>query len=56
MAAPVNKEKCVGCGACVGGCPCGALSLEDGVAVVSDDCAGCGACVDACPTDSISLD
>ena len=56
MSASVNKETCVGCGACVDACPCGALSLEDGVAVVSDDCAGCGACADACPTDSISLD
>ena len=55
MPASVNKEKCVGCGACVDACPCGALSLEDGVAVVSDDCAGCGACADACPTDSITM-
>ncbi|MBR6480567.1 MAG: 4Fe-4S binding protein, partial [Thermoguttaceae bacterium] len=27
MAASVNKENCVGCGACVDACPCGALSL-----------------------------
>ena len=33
MPVEVNKEICIGCGACVGVCPVGALSLdEDGKA------------------------
>ena len=56
MAAIVNKETCVGCGACIDACPCGALNLDDGVATVNDDCAACGACADACPTDSITVE
>ncbi|MGI5831885.1 MAG: 4Fe-4S binding protein [Thermoguttaceae bacterium] len=57
MAAVVDKESCVGCGACVDACPCDALSTdEEGFAVVSDDCAGCGACVDACPTGAITIE
>ena len=56
MAAVVNKETCVGCGACVDACPCDAIKVEDGIAIVSDDCAGCGACADACPTESITVE
>ena len=56
MAAVVNTETCVGCGACADACPCDAIKVVDGVAVVSDDCAGCGACADACPTESITVE
>jgi len=56
MAANVNKEECVGCGACVEACPAEAIKLEDGVATVSeDDCLECGICVDECPSGAISL-
>ena len=55
MAAVVDKEKCVACGACADACPCGAIEIKD-VAVVSDDCAGCGACVDACPCEAITVE
>ena len=55
MAAIVNAESCVACGACVDACPCGAIEIQD-VAVVNDTCAGCGACVDACPTGAITLE
>lgn len=55
MAAIVNAESCVACGACVDACPCGAIEIQD-VAVVNDTCAGCCACVDACPTGAITLE
>ena len=55
MAAQVDKEKCVGCEACVGACPVGAIVIEDGVAKVTDECIECGACVGECPSEAISL-
>jgi len=55
MAAKVDTEKCTGCEACVEVCPVEAITIENGVAVISDDCTECGACVDECPTGAISL-
>jgi len=56
MAANVDKEKCVGCEACVGACPTGAIEMNDGKAFVKEaDCIDCGACVGECPTEAISL-
>ncbi len=48
MPVEVNKEVCVGCGACVGVCPVGAIQLgEDGLAESDPDvCVDCGACID----------
>ena len=44
-------ERCTGCGACVGVCPVGAVSLENGTAVTDRSlCTGCGACAEVCPT------
>ena len=43
-------ERCIGCGACVGACAAGAVSLENGVAKTDRAlCTGCGACVEICP-------
>jgi predicted Fe-Mo cluster-binding NifX family protein len=53
--ATVNKEKCVGCGQCIAVCPVEAISLNNGVATVSDACVTCGACVHTCPVEAISL-
>lgn len=47
---------CIGLGSCVAACKFGAISVENGVAVVNPDrCTACGACVAACPKKIIRL-
>lgn len=47
---------CMGFGSCVSVCKFGALSCENGIAVVDAAlCTGCGQCVKACPNGLISL-
>ncbi len=47
---------CLGYGDCVKACPNDAISIVDGVAVVSkEECIGCGICVRTCPKGMISL-
>ena len=46
----VNQERCTGCGACLEACAAGALSIQEGRAVVDQAlCRSCDACVAACP-------
>ena len=48
--ARVDKELCIGCGACEGTCPVGAISEKDGKYVIDPDvCLSCGACEGVCP-------
>ncbi len=59
MPITIDKDVCLGCGACVGVCPTGAIELgEDGKAgVVNPDvCAECGACVGTCPVSAVTMD
>ena len=53
--AKVIKEECVACGACVGECPKGAISVFKGIYSVIDEtiCVGCGLCAKACPAQAI---
>lgn len=51
----IDREQCIGCGACVDVCPFAALSLEDGVAVANEQCTLCRACLDVCPVNAIGL-
>ncbi|MBQ7094957.1 MAG: Fe-S cluster domain-containing protein [Clostridia bacterium] len=47
---------CLGFGNCLKKCPLGAISIENGVAVVDRNlCIGCGACLEACPKGVIEL-
>lgn len=56
MTVLVDKEKCIGCGACTVECPVEALDLIDGLAVVDPEkCDNLGNCVTICPTDALSL-
>ena len=56
MKVKVNQDSCIGCGACVGGCPVGALSLDDEGKSACDEgtCIDCGSCVGTCPVGAIS--
>jgi electron transfer flavoprotein alpha subunit/NAD-dependent dihydropyrimidine dehydrogenase PreA subunit len=51
----INKEECIGCGACVDVCPFGALALVGDIVEVDEQCTACGACLDVCPVDALSL-
>ena len=49
------KFGCLGYGTCVKACKYGAISIQNGVAVVDEDlCVGCMACAAACPRDLIT--
>jgi ferredoxin len=50
----VDKEKCIGCGACVSVCPEG-FGLSDGKAHVKNPKADCiQEAIETCPVDAIS--
>ena len=55
MPVTIDRDLCVGCGACVGTCPVEALSLDDeGKSVCDEDiCISCFSCTSACPTEAI---
>lgn len=55
MAVKIDKETCIGCGACVDVCPVTALSMEDGKAHCDEGtCIDCGACISTCPVEAIA--
>ncbi|MHB8789081.1 MAG: FAD-binding protein [Desulfobulbaceae bacterium] len=52
----VDKEKCIGCGVCEANCAFGAITVEDGCAVVNDRCTLCGACVENCEPQALNIE
>ena len=52
----VDKNLCLYCGTCVGGCPFEALTLySTWIEVDHDTCTKCGTCVTLCPVGALSL-
>ncbi len=54
MAFVVDDSACVGCGACEGACPTGAIKVEGTASINPDDCVSCGACAGTCPCGAIN--
>lgn len=50
----LDKKICIGCQACVGFCPIGAMRKAD-VRIEPFKCISCGACVRACPENALEL-
>jgi Fe-S-cluster-containing hydrogenase component 2 len=50
----LNKEKCIGCQACVGFCPIGGMRKSD-IRIEPFKCISCGSCVRACPEKALEL-
>lgn len=53
----IDKNKCIGCGACVGICPVEAISMDDeGKSQIdTEKCIKCGACEATCPVEAIKI-
>ena len=50
----LDKEICIGCQACVGFCPIGAMRKSD-IHIEPFKCISCGSCVRACPEKALEL-
>ena len=50
----LDKETCIGCQACVGFCPIGAMKKSD-ARIEPFKCISCGSCVRACPEEALEL-
>ena len=47
---------CMGYGDCLRACEYGAISIENGIAVVDrEKCVACGKCVKACPKEAVKV-
>lgn len=51
----IDKERCIGCGACERDCPAHALRVREKTAEWMRDCIHCGHCVAVCPKKAVSI-
>ena len=55
MAHVIDKEKCIGCGACLSQCNQNAIvQSDDKYTIIKDKCTDCGSCIDVCPVEAIT--
>ncbi|MDX8335664.1 MULTISPECIES: 4Fe-4S binding protein [Cetobacterium] len=51
----IDKDTCIGCGACEGTCPVSAISADaNGKYEIGESCVDCGACAGVCPVSAIT--
>ena len=57
MAARIDYDVCVSCGACAETCPVGAIAEVDGQMTIDEEaCVSCGACESGCPVEAIAVE
>jgi len=53
----IDKDSCIGCGACIDACPAEAIFMQnDSAEIKLSECIRCGCCHDICSQDSIRHD
>ena len=46
----IDRDKCLGCGACAASCPIQCINLDDNVYSIDEEqCLSCGNCNNNCP-------